>query len=427
MPIFDSLAASPDTIIIGIAVALGIGLLIGVERERRKGEGSARAPAGLRTFAATSLVGAISVIVGGGGLLAVVTAGIIVLVAIAYSRSSGNDPGLTTEIALVLTVLLGGLAVQHPALAAGVAVTLAVLLAARAALHDFVRSVLTETEIRDGLIFAGATLVVLPLLPDQAIGPYGALNPRAIWIIVILVMAIGAAGHVSMRLLGARAGLAVAGLASGFASSAATIGAMGARAAKAPELLGAATAGAVLSTVATIVQLFTVLAATSLPVLQAMLVPLLCAGIAAAIYGAIFTIKGMRETEAAKLQLGRAFSLPTALLLALTLTVVLVLSAALRERFGETGLVIGVAVAGLADTHSPAVAAAALAASGKINAADAVVPVLTAMSTNTLTKIIVAWTSGGRSFALRLIPGLLLVMAAGWAGAFAPSLVEQMR
>lgn len=405
----------PD--VIAIVVALGIGLLIGLERERRKGEGPGRSPAGLRTFAAASLAGAVSVMIGGKGLLALVTAGVVVLTVTAYLRSRSDDPGLTSETALILTVLLGGLATQRPVLAAGVAVILAILLAGRAALHGFVRSVLTENEVQDGLIFAAATLVVLPLLPDQPVGPFGALNPRAIWIIVILVMAIGAAGHVSIRLLGARGGLAISGFASGFVSSTATIGAMGARARKTPELLGAATAGATLSTLATIAQLFAVLAATSLSTLQSLLVPLLCAGAAAAIYGAIFTVKGMRETGAAEVQPGRAFSLPSALLLALTLSGVLLLSASLREAFGEIGLVVSAAVAGLVDTHSPAVAAASLAASGKINPADAIAPVLAALSTNTFSKVVVGWISGGRSFALRLIPGLILVIVAAWAGA----------
>jgi uncharacterized membrane protein (DUF4010 family) len=284
-------------------------------------------------------------------------------------------------------------------------------------MHHFVRSVLSDIEVKDALIFAAATLVVLPLLPNHAVGPFDALNLRAIWIVVILVMAIGAAGHVSIRLLGAKGGLAISGFASGFVSSTATIGAMGARSRKAPELLGAATAGATLSTVATIIQLFAVLAATNLSTLRSLLVPLLFAGAAATIYGAIFTAKGMRETGAAELQVGRAFSLPSALLLALTLSGVLLLSASLREAFGEIGLVVSAAVAGLADTHSPAVAAATLAASGKINPADAVAPVLAALSTNTLSKIVVGWISGGSSFALRLIPGLILVIAAAWAGA----------
>ena len=109
--------------ILNLVVALGIGLLIGAERERRKGQGPARSPAGIRTFAVTSLVGAVSFIVGSETLLAIATAGVIALTAIGYWRGSNDDPGLTTEIALILTVLLGGLSTQQPALAGGLAVT----------------------------------------------------------------------------------------------------------------------------------------------------------------------------------------------------------------------------------------------------------------------------------------------------------------
>ncbi len=407
-----------DSVVLKVGVALGIGLLIGLERERRKSEGLTRLAAGLRTFAASSLAGAISFIVGGSTLLAVVIAGFVVLAAIAYWRSPSEDPGLTTEVALVLTVLLGGLAMDQPGLAAGVAVTLAVLLAARTPLHRFVRSILSEEEVRDGLIFASATLVVLPLLPNETIGPYGVLNPRTIWMIVILVMLIGAVGHVSIRLLGPGAGLPIAGFASGFVSSIATIAAMGARAGKAPEVLGAATAGAVLSTVSTITQLAILLAATSVPVLHALSWPVLCAGAAAALYGAIFTISAARQAQAAELKPGRAFSVPAAVLLAATIAAVMFLSAALRDQFGDLGVVIGAAVAGIADTHSPAIAIAALAASGKMSASDTIVPILAAVSTNTISKIVAAIASGGARFAYRLVPGLILVIAAAWAGAW---------
>jgi hypothetical protein len=187
-----------DPVIPTLAVALGIGLLIGGERERRKGEGLSRAPAGIRTFTVTSLAGAISFMLGGELLLALTTAGVITLTALAYWRAHEDDPGLTTEIALILTALLGGLSVRQTALAAGVAVAVAILLAARTPLHHFVRSVLTESEVNDALMFAGATLVVLPLLPDRALGPYGAINPHSIWIIVILVMVISGAGYIAV-------------------------------------------------------------------------------------------------------------------------------------------------------------------------------------------------------------------------------------
>jgi Predicted membrane protein len=407
----------PLSLLPNFVTALGIGLLIGAERERRKGGGPSRAPAGIRTFTAVSLAGAISVVVGGAVMLAVTVAGVAALAAVAYFRSRSDDPGLTTEVALILTALLGGLAMQRPALAAGVGVGLAVLLAARTPLHHFVRSVLTETEVRDALIFAGATLVVLPLLPNQAMGPYGALNPRSIWIVVILVMAISAAGYILVRVLGARFGLPIAGLASGFISSTATIGAMGARVRKSPDVISAAVAGATLSTVATIVQLGLVLAATSTATLHTLAMPLIFAGAAALAYGAAFTVWALRETDVPDPQPGKAFSLRAALAFALTLSVILLASAALREWFGETGVIVAAAAAGFVDTHSAAIAIASLVASGKMSAADAAFPILAGLSTNTISKIIFAWSSGGRPFALRLIPGLLLVAGAAWAGA----------
>ena len=406
-----------DPVILNLAVALGIGILIGAERERRKGEGPSRSPAGIRTFAVTSLAGAISFIVGGEALFAVAIAGVIILTAAAYWRGHEDDPGLTTEIALILTALLGGLSMQQPALAAGLAVIVAVLLAARSWIHRFVRSVITEDELNDALIFAGATLVILPLVPDRPMGPYGALNPHSIWILVILVMAISAAGYLAVRMLGVRFGLPVAGLASGFISSTATIGAMGARVAKTPNILTAAVAGAVLSTIATIVQMALVLAATSIPTLRTLSVPLICAGLAAVVYGAIFTVFALRQKTESAAQGGRAFSLPTALLFALTLAGILVACAALREWFGETGIIVAAALAGFVDTHSAAISVASLVASGKISAADAVFPILAGLSTNTISKVFLAGTSGGRSFALRVIPGLIVVALAAWAGA----------
>src|SRR6185437_5999593 len=243
-------------LISGLGVALGVGLLVGGERERRKRERSTPSAAGIRTFAIAALAGAVSVVDGGLALLATATAAASLLAAVGYwITRDPEDPGLTTELALVLTVLLGGLAMREPMLAAGVGAALALLLASRSPLHHFVNQVLTEREVHDALVLAGATLIVLPLLPDGRFGPYGAVNPRAVWVLVLLVLAIGAAGHIAVRALGPRFGLPVAGLAAGFVSSSATIGAMGARARKTPALLSAATAGAVLSTVATVVQM----------------------------------------------------------------------------------------------------------------------------------------------------------------------------
>ena len=408
-----------DIPLLHFVVALGIGLLIGAERERRKGDGPQRAAAGIRSFTVAALAGAIGQALGGAALLAVVTAGIAVLAALAYWRGPRDDPGLTTEIALILTALLGGLAVTAPETAAMAGVAVAALLAARTPLHRFVRQVLTEAELRDALIFAAATLVVLPLLPDAPTGPLDAINPRRLWLVVILVMAIGAAGHIAGRAFGARLGLPLAGLAGGFVSSTATIGAMGARAAKAPSLLAAASAGAVLSTVSTVLQMAAVLAATSPVALQTLAPALLSAGCAALVYGAALTLPALRRPVAAEAaaQDGRAFHPGAALLFGALLAGILLATAALQHWLGEAGLLAGAALAGLVDTHAPAVSVAALVASGHVAAPAAAIAVLAAFSTNTVSKIVLACLGGGGAgFTLRVIPGLLLVALAAWSG-----------
>jgi uncharacterized membrane protein (DUF4010 family) len=404
-------------LILGFLVALGLGLLIGIDRERKKGDGAAREAAGIRTFTISSLSGAAAYTAGGVWLLVATTLAVAFLMGLAYWRERNTDPGLTTEAAMVLTTLLGGLAMREPAFAAAIAVVVTVLLTAREDIHRFVRSSLTEKELRDGLIFAAATLIVLPLLPNEPIGPYDALNLRTIWIVVILVMAIGAVGYIATRLLGSRYGLPIAGLAAGFVSSTATIAAMGSRARKTPKTLKPAAAGAVLSTVATIVQLAIVLAATSLETLQAFYVPLIAAGLVAIAYGGLFTLWALRDSGDHTEKPGSAFSLKSALIFAGILAVVLVLSAGLQDWLGETGVIVAAGAGGFADAHSASVSTASLVAGGKIKPPDAVWGVLAALTTNTLSKIFFAISNGGRAFALLVVPGLILVAAAAWAGA----------
>ncbi|MFN3520673.1 MAG: MgtC/SapB family protein [Phenylobacterium sp.] len=398
-------------------MALGLGLLIGGERERRKRQQTAPQAAGIRTFAIVALTGAVAMVVGGPPLLALAVAGAGALAGLSYWRTrAGGDPGLTTEAALVLTALLGGLAAELPDLAAGLGVVTAILLAARTPLHRFVQSALSEDEARSALLLAAATLVVLPLLPDRPMGPFGAINPNKVWLLVIFVLAIGALGQVAVRTLGVRLGLPAAGLASGFISSAATIGAMGERAARAPAVLAPAVAGAALSTVATVVQMALVVGAASLHTLQALALPLACAGVAALAYGAAFTAAAACQPPGEDLSTGQAFSPATALVFAGLLCVVLVAAAALSHWFGERGAALAAAVAGLVDAHAAAISIASLAAAGALSPGDAVVPILAAFTANTLTKALFARAAGPPAFRLRVFAGLALVLAAAWAG-----------
>jgi uncharacterized membrane protein (DUF4010 family) len=406
-----------DQAILGYGTALGIGLLIGAERERRKGIGPTRSPMGIRTFASVSLLGAVSLTLGDAMLLAVMALAVAGLSAMAYRLNQEQDPGLTTEVALLLTLLFGGLAMREPAMASGLAVILAILLNARSFLHRFVSTVLSDVELNDALILAAAALVLLPLAPDRYLGPFNALNPRTVWTIAILIMSISAVGYLSLRVMGPRAGLPITGLTSGFVSSAATISSMGVRAAQESGLLAGAVAGAVLSTVATVIQMTVVLEATNQPTLLALWLPLACAGITATVYGVFFTLRALRENVPDAVDLGRPFSIKTALIFTATVSAVMLLSAALQQWLGREGIIAAAAIAGFADTHSAAVAVASLVTAGKLGANEAVLPILAGLTTNTITKVVLAILSGDRRFAGAVIPGLILVILAAWIGA----------
>jgi uncharacterized membrane protein (DUF4010 family) len=400
-----------------LATALGIGLLVGIERERRKGDGPHRRTAGVRTFSVGALLGAVSTLLGGPVVVAATVVGVAVLAAVAYWRQRDEDPGLTTEVALLLTVLLGALAMSDPLVASALGATLAGLLFVRTRIHHFVKSVLTERELTDALVLAAAALVVLPLIPDRYIGPFQAFNPRTLWMIVVLVMTMGGIGHVARRLLGPRFGLPVSGLAGGFVSGVATIGSLGQLAKANAHIVPSAAAGAALSSVATVVQMAALLAVTSAATLAALTPALILSGGVAALYGTWLTIRGLRAGAPAEEKPGAAFSLRNALILAGTVCLMLFLAAAVDAWLGHAAVAVTASLAGFADSHAAAASVASLVPSGRLDARGAVVPIVAVLTTNAITKAIAAGT-GGRAFAARVVPGLVLMIAAAWLGAW---------
>ncbi len=401
---------------IRLAVAIGIGLLIGAERERRKGSGVLRGAAGARTFTLAAFAGALSSYLQSEASLVAVVSGAVIFSALAYRRTARKDPGLTSEFALTVTVLLGALTMQNPLLAAGLSVVTTILLAARERLHGALKNLLSEQEAHDALIFLAATLVILPIVPNRAMGPFDAFNPRKIWELVVLVMAAGAASHVALRVLGSRLGLALAGFAGGFISASATIGSLGNRVKRNPELGSAAASGAILATVATVIQMFLVLLVANAAACRAMAMPLLFAGIAAIGYALIFVALSPKVQTANEPAVGRAFDLLLAFIFAITITVILFFCAFLNQAYGNRGLFLGAALSGFADTHATAISIASLVSSGKISAQAATLSILLGFTTNTLTKGVVAFLVGGVRFGLKLLPGLIAVVLAAYFG-----------
>lgn len=160
----------------------------------------------------------------------------------------------------------------------------------------------------------------------------------------------------------------------------------------------------------------TVLLAISPATLQALMVPLACSGVAALAYGAMFLLRAMRQPPAAPIEPGRPFKLQAALTLALMAAAVLVGTAALNAWLGRQGIALAALVGGFVDTHAAAASVATLVAADRLLPTQTVVPVLAALSANALSKAVFAAASGGRRFAAQVVPGLLLMIAAAWAG-----------
>lgn len=398
-----------------LAIALAAGMLIGAERERQR---PARADsfAGLRTFGLVGLLGGLLARAGEPALLAV-GAGVIGFTALAgyVSQRDAADPGATTEIALVVTYALGALALSEPLLAASASAVVTALLAAKEPMHKLVRETLTKEELRDALIFLLFALVVLPSAPDVHLGPYGAIHPPSLARLILVLMAVSGAGHMGRRLVGSRFGLAVTGFAGGFVSSSATIAAFSLQARDHEASWRSAASGALASNISTVVQYALILAAVD-PALARRAAPALTvAGAVALAFTLSFTHLAARAPQLSVPQ-GRAFRLWAALGLALLVSLVSILSAALHEHVGRMGIVVVSAAAALVDAHSTAGSVAVLHRSGTIDGAVALFAILAALSANSLTKLLLAWSGRHVRFGLTVTLGVVLVAAGAWLG-----------
>lgn len=405
------------TSILGLLVALGCGLLIGLERERRKGEGDDRHAAGIRTFTIAAMCGALAQSLGQPLLLAAGALLVALLAALAYFKSRSRDPGLTTELALFATYLVGVQSLVSPALGATCGVGLAALLAARQHLHRFATRLLSEQELHDGLLLAALGLVVLPLIPTQPLSWLGGINPRPLAGMVLLILLLQATGHVALRLLGPKQGFVAAGFFSGFVSSTAMIASLGGQVRDCPGMRLALTSGAILSTAATWIQAMLIVMVLSPSAARALELSagagLICALIAGL---ALVKISGQTEAQSTEaLQPDKsALRLREALILAVLLSLVTLVVAAAQQRFGQTGLLTSVVLAALADAHAPIASLAALFAGGGVAMQSLIQGVLLAVMANSLVRAIVAFISGGPRYGMFVTGALVLELAAAW-------------
>ncbi len=224
--------------------ALAIGLLIGLERERSQAREGSRAAGriGIRTCALAALSGNLMTwfppdwqswtILAGMGF----TVALAILSYLRTSRGRHADTGITSEFALFICYILGVMTGSGRGAEAGIiGITLLALLHFKAMLHRFSRT-LSQQDMQMAIQFLVISMIILPLLPDQGYGPFHALNPHRIWLMVVLISGIGFVAYAGIKLIGDKAGLILTGLLGGIVSSTAVTMTMARISRKAPSL-----------------------------------------------------------------------------------------------------------------------------------------------------------------------------------------------
>lgn len=395
-----------------LPAALGIGLLIGAVRERQHGDATTL-QAGVRTHALLALMGTVGIAFGQAVFLVVLLAAAL-LAWSSYRITARDDPGLTGEIALLITVLLGALAFDAPELAAALGVVVAILLWAKAPLARLSRDLISDQEMRDALLLAACALVVLPLLPDEAIDPWGVLVPSKLWQIVVLVMGVGMLGHLALRAVGARWGLPVAGFFSGFASSTAAVAGFGRGSRTAAELVGPSAAAGLLANLASLLLFAAVIGTTSPALLRASAWPLLAAALALLALSPL-GLRHVKEEAVPRTATAKAFRLGHALMIALVIAAVLLVSEWLRQVFGQAGALVGATIAALGELHAAAAGIASLNAAGGLQLEPARWGVVALLASASLAKSVLAFASGGPRYGAAVSAGLVAMVAAAAA------------
>lgn len=392
------------------ATALGIGLLVGLERERRPDSA-----AGLRTFALVAMLGCLFALLGektGGPWVLVAGLLVICAVMVASNFSSQQEEryrGFTSEAAIIVTYGLGAAVwFGYPVLAVMLAITTTILLYFKAELRNFSER-LTPRDINSILQFAVLSLVILPILPNQSFGPYGAINPRQVWWMVVLISGLALAGYMALRLVGARHGAAMLGIFGGLASSTATTMMFSRHAAAHTELRRMS---AVVILIANIMVMFRIciVAGIVAPALLAPVATVLACGIVPGLALTLYRWRSLGTTEELPMpEVKNPTELKVALSFGLLYAIVLLASAWLQDIAGDRGLYIVALASGLTDADASVLSTLRLFNVATIHGSQAVIAVTLALMANLVFKIGLVISIGGASLARYALPGLLAI------------------
>jgi len=405
--------------------ALGLGMLIGLERERTRGK--ERTFAGVRTFALVALLGVTSVYAGEKSgqpwIVGLVFLAVVALVAVSYhiTAQQGNI-GTTTEVSVLLTFFIGSIcAWDQVATAGAVAVVTMLLLALKGWLHDLAKKIETS-DVEATLKFAIITLIVLPLVPDTNYGPAGleVINPYKTWLMVVLIAGLNFAGYILVKVVGREHGLGITGLLGGLVSSTAVTLSFSQRSRTEPDLASVLSLSILLAWTVMFFRVVVEVGVVNISLAKDLVSGMVLMGVISLAICILLWRRGRRRsTVKAEVESGNnPFELGDAIKFGGLFAVVIFVASAAQVYFGNTGLYLAGALAGLTDVDAIALSMASLARQDPASSGAAARTIVIAVISNTMVKCGMAIWIGAPSMRKTMIPITCALALSGVAAAY---------
>ncbi len=404
--------------------AIAIGFMIGLQREFAKRNTKRGLVAGERTFALLGLVGCLSAFVADELDSSWVFWGIIFILgvfsAISYFVDAWNGHvGMTTEVAVVITILIGGLCYWgHLAVAAALGIATTAILYLKIETDRLVHA-LTREDIFAALQFAVISAIILPVLPNRSFfqPPFDVLNPFKIWLMVVFISGISFLGYVAIKTIGARRGIGITGFLGGLASSTAVTLGFSERSSREPHLSTPFALAIMVSWTVMFSRVLIEVGVLNRQLLAVVWVPLAAAGFVGLLY-AVYLYLSQRVDEKGDVKFSNPFDLGSAVKFGLLYGVILLVSRSAQMYLGRTGIMLSSLLSGIADVDAITLSMAELSNSGGLEIGVASQAIVVAAMSNTIVKGGIALMGGSSELRKALWPGILLMAVVGIGVAF---------
>ena len=296
------------------------------------------------------------------------------------------------------------------------AVSVTLLLAFKGTLHGFIRNMSTE-DIFVTLKFALVAAVILPLLPNRPIDPWGLFNPFQVWLMVVLVSGIGFGGYVFMKILGTSKGIYISGIFGGLASSTATTISFASASRQYPGMAIHYARAVILASTVMFPRIFILILLIHPPLAIKVAIPLLVMLISGLVYIFFFQKKSFDEEEAVhpEFTITNPLKLSTAIKFGLLYALISIVVDIAQRFLGSSGVYLVSFVAGITDVNAITLSISRLTSTVQLTLNVAAIAVIIAALVNTLAKGVISFVSGSpelrktviRAFVIMLVSGIL--------------------